>query len=268
VGVKDNHGNWVLLNGNQTAVLAFNYLIEARKKKGIAQENDMVVKTIVTTDMIDIIAASSNIKCYNVLTGFKWIAELIKEKEASENYVIGGEESYGLMIGNQLRDKDAVSAVALLCEMAAFEKNNGQSLFSKLISLYLQHGLFREHLISITKKGMDGQQQIAAMMEKYRKNPPAELGGVKVSSLLDYEKQEARDLSTGQICSIDLPKSNVLQFVLEDGSKVSARPSGTEPKIKFYFSVQGKLNQVADFDHAYAQLGQRIDAIIADLHLN
>jgi len=268
VGVKDNHGNWVLLNGNQTAVLAFNYLIEARKKKGIAQENDMVVKTIVTTDMIDIIAASSNIKCYNVLTGFKWIAELIKEKEASENYVIGGEESYGLMIGNQLRDKDAVSAVALLCEMAAFEKNNGQSLFSKLISLYLQHGLFREHLISITKKGMDGQQQIAAMMEKYRKNPPAELGGVKVSSLLDYEKQEARDLNTGQICSIDLPKSNVLQFVLEDGSKVSARPSGTEPKIKFYFSVQGKLNQVADFDDAYAQLGQRIDAIIADLHLN
>jgi len=268
VGVKDNHGNWVLLNGNQTAVLAFNYLIEARKKKGIAQENDMVVKTIVTTDMIDIIAASSNIKCYNVLTGFKWIAELIKEKEASENYVIGGEESYGLMIGNQLRDKDAVSAVALLCEMAAFEKNNGQSLFSKLIGLYLQHGLFREHLISITKKGMDGQQQIAAMMEKYRKNPPAELGGVKVSSLLDYEKQEARDLNTGQICSIDLPKSNVLQFVLEDGSKVSARPSGTEPKIKFYFSVQGKLNQVADFDDAYAQLGQRIDAIIADLHLN
>jgi phosphoglucomutase len=268
VGVKDNHGNWVLLNGNQTAVLAFNYLIEARKKKGIAQENDMVVKTIVTTDMIDIIAASSNIKCYNVLTGFKWIAELIKEKEASENYVIGGEESYGLMIGNQLRDKDAVSAVALLCEMAAFEKNNGQSLFSKLIALYVQHGLFREHLISITKKGMDGQQLIAAMMKKYRKNPPAELGGVKVTSLMDYEKQEAEDLSTGQICSIDLPKSNVLQFVLEDGSKISARPSGTEPKIKFYFSVQGKLNQVEDFDDAYALLGQRINAIIADLHLN
>jgi phosphoglucomutase len=268
VGVKDNHGKWVLLNGNQTAVLAFNYLIEARKKKGIAQDNDMVVKTIVTTDMIDIIAASSNIKCYNVLTGFKWIAELIKEKEASENYVIGGEESYGLMIGNQLRDKDAVSAVALLCEMAAFEKSNGQSLFSKLIGLYVQHGLFREHLISITKKGMDGQQQIAAMMEKYRKNPPAELGGVKVSSLMDYQKQEAKDLSTGQICSIDLPQSNVLQFVLEDGSKISARPSGTEPKIKFYFSVQGKLDQVADFDQAYAHLGQRIDAIIADLHLN
>lgn len=268
VGVKDNHGKWVLLNGNQTAVLAFNYLIEARKEKGIAQENDMVVKTIVTTDLIDIIAAHSNIKCYNVLTGFKWIAELIKEKESNENYVIGGEESYGLMIGSQLRDKDAVSAVALLCEMAAYEKNKGQSLFSKLIDLYSQHGLFREHLISITKKGMDGQQQIAEMMDRYRTNPPSVLGGVAVTSLLDYEKREARDLTNGQICSIELPKSNVLQFILADGSKVSARPSGTEPKIKFYFSVQGKLTDTADFDVAYEALGQKINHIIADLGLN
>ncbi len=268
VGVKDNHGKWVLLNGNQTAVLAFNYLIEARKEKGIAQENDMVVKTIVTTDLIDIIAAHSNIKCYNVLTGFKWIAELIKEKESNENYVIGGEESYGLMIGSQLRDKDAVSAVALLCEMAAYEKNKGQSLFSKLIDLYNQHGLFREHLISITKKGMDGQQQIAEMMERYRTNPPSVLGGVAVTSLLDYEKREARDLTNGQIYDIELPKSNVLQFILADGSKVSARPSGTEPKIKFYFSVQSKLSDPADFDVAYEALGQKINHIIADLGLN
>lgn len=268
VGVKDNHGKWVLLNGNQTAVLAFNYLIEARKEKGIAQENDMVVKTIVTTDLIDIIAAHSNIKCYNVLTGFKWIAELIKEKESNENYVIGGEESYGLMIGSQLRDKDAVSAVALLCEMAAYEKNKGQSLFSKLIDLYNQHGLFREHLISITKKGMDGQQQIAEMMERYRTNPPSVLGGVAVTSLLDYEKREARDLTNGQIYDIELPRSNVLQFILADGSKVSARPSGTEPKIKFYFSVQSKLSDPADFDVAYEALGQKINHIIADLGLN
>jgi phosphoglucomutase len=268
VGVKDNHGKWVLLNGNQTAVLAFNYLIEARKEKGIAQENDMVVKTIVTTDLIDIIAAHSNIKCYNVLTGFKWIAELIKEKESDENYVIGGEESYGLMIGSQLRDKDAVSAVALLCEMAAYEKSKGHSLFSKLIDLYSRHGLFREHLISITKKGMDGQQQIADMMERYRTNPPSVLGGVAVTSLLDYEKREARDLTNGQICIIELPKSNVLQFILADGSKISARPSGTEPKIKFYFSVQGKLADPADFDLAYDALGQKINHIIADLGLN
>jgi phosphoglucomutase len=267
VGVKDNHGNWVLLNGNQTAVLAFNYLIEARKKKGLSKPNDMVVKTIVTTDLIDIIAAGNDIKCYNVLTGFKWIAELIKEKEATENYVIGGEESYGLMIGNQLRDKDAVSAVALLCEMAAYEKDRGKSLFSKLIEIYHQHGIFREHLISITKKGRDGQQQIADMMEQYRNNPPKTLGGVEVTGLYDYEKKEARDLTNGQVCTIELPKSNVLQFILKDGSKVSARPSGTEPKIKFYFSVQGNLASIEEFDNTYAALGNKIESIIKDLAL-
>ncbi len=268
IGVKDHHGNWVLMNGNQTAVLAFNYLIEARKKKGIAKDNDMVVKTVVTTDMIDIIASRNNINCYSVLTGFKWIAELIKSKEANENYVIGGEESYGLMIGNQLRDKDAVSAVAILCEMAAYEKEAGKTLFSKLVELYLAYGLFREHLISITKKGRDGQAQIAAMMEKYRSAPPSILGGVKVVGLYDYDKKEAKDLNNGQVCSIDLPKSNVLQFVLEDGSKVSARPSGTEPKIKFYFSVQGKLEKAEEFDMAWKQAGDKIDAIIRDLGLN
>ncbi len=268
IGVKDHHGNWVLMNGNQTAVLAFNYLIEARKKKGIAKDNDMVVKTIVTTDMIDIIASRNNINCYSVLTGFKWIAELIKSKEANENYVIGGEESYGLMIGNQLRDKDAVSAVAILCEMAAYEKEAGNTLFSKLVELYQAYGLFREHLISITKKGRDGQAQIAAMMEQYRSAPPSLLGGVKVVGLYDYDKKEAKDLNNGQVCSIDLPKSNVLQFVLEDGSKVSARPSGTEPKIKFYFSVQGKLEKAEEFDMAWKQAGDKIDAIIRDLGLN
>ncbi len=267
IGVKDNHGNWVLLNGNQTAVLAFNYLIEARKTKGLAKENDMVVKTIVTTGMIDLIASKNNIKCYNVLTGFKWIAELIKEKEANENYIIGGEESYGLMIGDQLRDKDAISAVALLCEMAAYEKDAGKSLFTKLLELYVKYGLFREHLISITKKGRDGQEQIAAMIDKYRNDPPQTLAGVKVIGLYDYDKKEAKDLTNGQVCSIELPQSNVLQFILEDGSKVSARPSGTEPKIKFYFSVQGKLDSIALFDSAYANLGNKIEQIIADLGL-
>jgi phosphoglucomutase len=267
VGVKDNHGNWVLLNGNQTAVLAFNYLIEARKKKGLAMPNDMVAKTIVTTDLIDIIAASNDIKCYNVLTGFKWIAELVKEKESTENYIIGGEESYGLMIGDQLRDKDAISAVAIICEMAAYEKDAGKNLFAKLIDLYIQYGLFREHLISITKKGRDGQEQIAAMMDKFRNNPPTTLAGVAVARLYDYEKQEAKNLLDGQITIIDLPKSNVLQFILEDGSKISARPSGTEPKIKFYFSVQGKLDSASSFDHNYAELGEKIEIIIKELGL-
>lgn len=267
VGVKDHRGNWILLNGNQTAVLAFNYLIEARKQKGVATTKDMVVKTIVTTDMIDIIATKNHVKCYNVLTGFKWIAELIKAKEGSENYVIGGEESYGLMIGDQIRDKDAVSAVAILCEMAAFEKNNGRSLYSKLIDLYKEYGLFREHLISITKKGRDGQAQIAQMMEKFRTSPPSKLGGVKVVSIYDYDRSEAKDISNGQVCQIELPKSNVIQIILEDGSKISARPSGTEPKIKFYFSVRSLISSEKEFDSENEKLGMHIQEIIKDLSL-
>ncbi len=189
IGVKDTKGNWVLMNGNQTAVLAFNYMIESRREKGIAQPNDMVVKTIVTTNMIDVIAEKNGVNCYNVLTGFKWIAELIKEKEGKENYVVGGEESYGLMVGSQIRDKDAVSAVAILCEMAAYEKSKGRSLFSKLLDLYSQYGYYQEDLISITKKGMNGQQEIAEMMESFRSNPPKVLAGSKVVELLDYQKQ-------------------------------------------------------------------------------
>jgi phosphoglucomutase len=267
IGVKDHHGNWVLVNGNQTAVLACNYMIEARKAKGIAQPNDMVIKTIVTTNMIDDIAKANGVNCYNVLTGFKWIAELIKEKEANENYIVGGEESYGLMIGSQLRDKDAISAVALLCEMAAYEKDKGRSLYQKLIELYVQYGFYKEHLISITKKGMDGQQQIAAMMEGYRSNPPATINGVAVAEVLDYELRKGKNLQTGKEWEITLPKSNVLQFVLADGSKISARPSGTEPKIKFYFSIKTTLHNAADFDAVHAQLDEKIKAIIADMQL-
>jgi phosphoglucomutase len=267
IAVKDHKGGWVLVNGNQTAVLACNYMIEARKAKGIAQPNDMVIKTIVTTAMIDDIAKANNVACYNVLTGFKWIAELIKEKEGKENYIVGGEESYGLMIGSQIRDKDAISAVALLCEMAAYEKNKGRSLFDKLIDLYVQYGFYKEHLISITKKGMDGQQQIAAMMEGYRKSPPKIINGVAVSQLLDYELRKGKDLQTGKEWEIALPKSNVLQFVLADGSKISARPSGTEPKIKFYFSVNGKLDKAADFDAVHEQLNDKIKGIIEEMRL-
>jgi phosphoglucomutase len=267
IGIKDKHNNWVLMNGNQTAVLAFNYLIEARKAKGIAQSNDMVVKTIVTTDMIDEIARQANIRCYNVLTGFKWIAELIKEKEANENYVIGGEESYGMMIGSRVRDKDAVSAVAILCEMAAYEKNKGRTLFDKLIDLYVQNGFYKESLISITKKGMNGQKEIADMMEGYRKNPPKTIHGSEVVQLLDYELQIAKNLKTGESQPITLPKSNVLQFILADGSKISARPSGTEPKIKFYFSVHTNLKSVQEFEKVGNELDERIGGIIEDMKL-
>jgi phosphoglucomutase len=268
IGIKNDRGEWVLMNGNQTAVLAFNYMIEARKEKGIAQVNDMVVKTIVTTDMIDEIARRSAITCYNVLTGFKWIAELIKEKEKTENYVIGGEESYGLMIGDKLRDKDAVSAVAILCEMAAYEKNKGKSLYDKLIDLYLQFGYYKEALISITKKGMNGQKQIADMMAGYRDQPPVCINGSDVLELLDYQTGIGKNLKSGETWKINLPTSNVLQFILEDGSKISARPSGTEPKIKFYFSVNQKLASRASFDKTTDELQKRIDAIIADLKLN
>jgi phosphoglucomutase len=265
IAIKDKAGNWILMNGNQTAVLAFNYMIEARKAKGIAQSNDMVVKTIVTTDMIDVFAKANGIKSYNVLTGFKWIAELIREKEGSENYVIGGEESYGLMIGDKLRDKDAVSAVALLCEMAAYEKDKGKTLYDKLIELYVQYGFFKEHLISITKKGMNGQQEIAEMMQNYRSNPPRELGGSAVVELLDYELSRGKNLQTDTDWEIKLPKSNVLQFILADGSKISARPSGTEPKIKFYFSVNAPLNSAGEFEKVKSLLDRRIEAIQKDL---
>jgi phosphoglucomutase len=267
IGVKNDKGEWILMNGNQTAVLAFNYLIEARKEKGIAQTNDMVVKTIVTTDMIDEIARQSNIRCYNVLTGFKWIAELIREKEKTENYVIGGEESYGLMIGDKLRDKDAVSAVAILCEMASYEKNKGKTLFTKLIDLYMKFGFYKESLISITKKGMEGQKQISDMMTSFRNHPPAAINGSPVLLQLDYQIRQGRNSKTGETWTIDLPGSNVLQFILEDGSKISARPSGTEPKIKFYFSVHEKLASRADYDLADKLLQKRIDDIIADLKL-
>lgn len=267
IGVKNHKGEWVLMNGNQTAVLAFAYMMEARKTKGIARPNDMVITTIVTSEMINEVAKQNNVACYNVLTGFKWIAELIKEKEGKENYVIGGEESFGLMIGDKIRDKDAVSAVALMCEMAAYEKAKGRTLFDKMIELYMQYGFYYENLISITKKGMNGQKEIAAMMETYRNQPPVTIDDSKVISLLDYELQKGKNLLTGEEWKIHLPKSNVLQFITEDGSKISARPSGTEPKIKFYFSVHTVLQEKAAFDVTYAALQQKIERIIADMKL-
>lgn len=267
IGVKDSTGKWVLMNGNQTAVLAFNYLIEARKAKGIAAKNDMVITTIVTTPMIDGIAAANGVACYRVLTGFKWIADMIRNKEGKENYIIGGEESFGLMIGDKIRDKDGISAVALLCEMAAYEKEKGRSLYEKMIDLYVQYGFYKENLISITKKGMDGQAQIAAMMEGYRKNPLKSINGTDVVQLLDYELQKGTNPQTGEEWKIELPKSNVLQFILADGSSISARPSGTEPKIKFYFSVNTKLNNATEYDSENKKLDEKIKAIIADMKL-
>ncbi len=267
IGIRDNKGEWVLMNGNQTAVLAFNYLLEARREKGIAGPNDMIITTIVTTGMVDELAKGNNVACYRVLTGFKWIAEMIRLKEGRENYIIGGEESFGLMIGDKVRDKDAVSAVALLCEMAAYEKDKGKSLFDKLIELYIKYGFYKENLISITKKGMDGQQQIAAMMQEYRQNPPKEINGSAVVTVLDYDNGTATQVQTGESSPISLPQSNVLQFITADGSLISARPSGTEPKIKFYFSVKEELRSADQFDEVNKRLDEKIEKIIADMQL-
>ena len=268
VGVKNHKGECVLMNGNQTAVLAFAYMMEARRASGIAAPNDMVVTTIVTTEMINQVAKINEVNCYNVLTGFKWIAELVKEKEGKENYIIGGEESFGLMIGDQIRDKDAVSAVALLCEMAAYEKSKGKTLFDKMIELYIQYGFYYENLISITKKGMNGQQEIKDMMEGYRQSPPVTIDGEAVVTLLDYELQVGKNLQTGATWKLNLPKSNVLQFITAKGSKISARPSGTEPKIKFYFSVNTELKDRESFDSKYQMLREKINGIIKDMQLN
>src|SRR5665213_3480638 len=205
-----------------------------------------------------LLLSGNNVTCYNVLTGFKWIAAMIKEKEGKENYIVGGEESFGLMIGDQVRDKDAVSAVAMICEIAAVEKNNGQKLYNKLIELYVKYGFFKEDLISITKKGMNGSKEISDMMQGYRDNPPKEIAGSAVVELYDYEKQEKKNLKTNEVEKIELPKSNVLQFVTEGGSKISARPSGTEPKIKFYFSVNMPLKNISGYEVANEKLDKKI----------
>ncbi len=267
IGVRNNKGEWVLMNGNQTALLVFSYIIEARKQTGLATSQDMVIKTIVTTDMIDEVAKAKGITCYNVLTGFKWIAAMIREKEGKENYVVGGEESFGLMIGDKVRDKDAVSAVAIICEMAAVAKDQGKSLFNRLIDLYVQYGCYKEELISLTKKGMNGTKEIADMMKSYRDHPPKEIAGSPVAELYDYSLREKTDLKTGNKEKLDLPKSDVLQFITEDGSKISARPSGTEPKIKFYFSVHMPLKTASEFDETDKKLAERIQKIIAAMKL-
>src|SRR5699024_2550275 len=248
VGVKNNHGEWVLLNGNQTAVLLFNYLVGKRKELGLNQDNDFLCKTIVTTDMIDVFAKDKGITCVNVLTGFKWIAEKIRLEEGNLHFVCGGEESDGYMTGDHTRDKDAISSAALICEMAAVAKEDGKTLYEVLISLYETYGLYKERLLSITRKGRNGAAEIAEMMDNFRRNPPQKINGEKVVKIADYQSQEIQNIVDDSTESIDLPQSNVLQFFLSDGSKISARPSGTEPKIKFYFSVTTPLDNKEKFD--------------------
>jgi phosphoglucomutase len=265
IAVKNTDNEFILLNGNQTGCMLINYLLSAWEDKGKLTGNEYIVKTIVTSNLIDAIAKAKNVTCYNTLTGFKYIGELMTRFEGKQTFIGGGEESYGYLIGELVRDKDAVVSSAFIAEMTAYYKDKGSSLFEALIDTYVQYGFYKEKLISITKKGKTGAEEIKAMMETFRKNPPATLGGSKVVTLKDYEFQVETDLNTNTTKAIELPTSDVLQFITEDGSIISARPSGTEPKIKFYCSVNGKLASKEAYADTDKQLDAKIDAIMQDL---
>ncbi len=265
IAVKDNKGDFILLNGNQAACLLIHYVLTAWEKAGKLTGDQYVVKTVVTSYMIDKIAASKNVDCYNTLTGFKYIGEIMTQLEGKKTFIAGGEESYGYLVGEHARDKDAVVSCTMLAEMTAYYKDQNSSLYEALINLYLEYGYYKEKLIAITKKGKSGAEEIQAMMDGYRKNPPATLGGSKVLTIKDYKTSTAINTADGEKTKIDLPSSNVLQFFTEDGSIVSARPSGTEPKIKFYCSVNDKLSSKEDFDKISAQLDEKLTLILQDL---
>ena len=268
VAVRNKKNEFVLLNGNQTGVLLTHYILSQFKERNKYTGNEYIIKTIVTTDLLDKIAEKYNVKCYNVLTGFKFFAELIRKLEGKEKYIGGGEESYGFLPGDYVRDKDAVASCALAAEVAAYVKNKGQTLYEQLIDIYLEYGLYKEKLINIVRKGAEGANEIKAMMTEYRNKPPKSINNSIVIKINDYETLISINCLTGKKSGIDLIKSDVLQFFLEDGSKISVRPSGTEPKIKFYFSVNTKLETAAGFDETEKFLDQRIANIIKDMKLS
>lgn len=265
--VKNQHGEWVLLNGNQMASLILYYLLKVTDLKG----NEFVAKTIVTTDLIDKMCASKGVNCYNTLTGFKYIAQVIRELEGKEKFIGGGEESYGYLIGDAVRDKDAVASCAMIAELTAYAKDQGKSLFDFLAEMYKENNFYYEGLISLTKKGKAGAEEIKQMMINLRSNVPASVAGSKPVTVLDYEGLVSTDLLTGVQTPIAVGRgieaSNVIQLILADGSKVSARPSGTEPKIKFYVSVNAPLASAADFDQTFADLQEKVGVIQKDLGL-
>ncbi len=268
IGVKNDRDQFVLLNGNQTGSLLIYYLLEAWKRMNKYKGNEFICKTIVTTDLIIKIANAYNVNHYETLTGFKYIASLIKGLEGKEQFIAGGEESYGYLIGDAVRDKDAVASCLLISEMTAWAKNNGISLYDMMIDMYVKFGFYKENLISITKKGKEGAEEIASMMENYRNNPPKNLGGSEVVEMKDYKSGESKNLISGEKNKMDFESSNVLQFLTKDGSKISARPSGTEPKIKFYFSVNTQLDNKSNYADKELELNEKIKKISADLGLN
>jgi phosphoglucomutase len=261
IGIKDDANDFFLLNGNQAFALMMWFILKNLPDKN----NTYIAKTIVTTELVDDMAARFGVECYNTLTGFKYIAELMGELDGKKKFIAAGEESYGYMVGDFVRDKDAVSACAFFAAMAAAAKDEGSSLYQWLLQMYIESGFYKESLVNLVRTGADGEMQIKAMMEKFRNHPPMTLAGERVTRLLDYKKSEEKDLLTNEVKPIALPKSDVLQFYTENGSKISVRPSGTEPKIKFYMSVKGKLSGKNDYQKISLELDQKLIALGKDI---
>lgn len=267
IAVRDTSGKFVLLNGNETGALLTWYIVSQWSERGLFKGNEYIIKTIVTSELMKEIALHYGVKSYDVLTGFKYFAELIRELEGKEKYIGGGEESYGFLPGDYVRDKDGIGSCALIAEAAAWAEVRGKSLYELLIDIWIEHRLYRERLINIVRKGKEGADEIRDMMKAYRTNPPATIAGSRVVQINDYGKGLITDVTTGKSKPTGLVNSDVLQFFLEDGSKISVRPSGTEPKIKFYFSVSKKIKSRDAFEPAKAELETRIDQIISAMKL-
>ena len=267
VAVKRPDGEWMLLNGNQTMSVLLYYIIRQWQEKQLLTGNEYIVKTIVTSELPADIAVRAGVKYYDVLTGFKFIGAKIKELEGIETFIAGGEESYGYMIGDFVRDKDAVAACSMIAEIAAWAREQGKTFFDVLVDIYKEYGFYKEGLVSVFRKGKSGAEEIQQMMRNYRSNPPAEIDGEKVICIKDYQTHESKDLLTGKVTPIDLPTSNVLQFFTDKGNKITVRPSGTEPKIKFYFGVKGDLCCKDCFDKCNDALDGKIESIKKSMNL-
>lgn len=264
---KNDKGKWILINGNQTCLIFLYYIITNRKNMGMLKPTDYIVKTIVTTEVIRKVAEKNNIEMIDCYTGFKWIAREIRVADPGKKYIGGGEESYGFMAADFVRDKDAVSAMCLLAEICAYAKDQGKTLYDLLLDIYLEYGFSKEFTVNVVRPGKTGADEIKTMMENFRKNPPTDLGGSKVVVWKDYQTLEQRDIN-GNISKLDMPDtSNVLQWFCDDGTKVSVRPSGTEPKIKFYLEVKGTMKCAGCYERCDAEANEKINAIKKSLHL-
>jgi phosphoglucomutase len=266
ISIKNEKGEWILVNGNQTALLFIYYLVTRWKELGKIKGNEYVVKTIVTTEIIKQIADVNKIECFDCFTGFKWIAAVMRENEGKKVYIGGGEESYGFLPETFVRDKDAVSSCTLMAEIAAWAKDNGKTLFELLQDIYLEYGFGKEKGISVVRKGKSGAEEIAQIMTNFRNNPPKELAGSDIVVIKDYKTLKQTNVLTGEVSDLDMPAtSNVLQYFTADGTKISVRPSGTEPKIKFYIEVRGEMKSRADYNAADAAANVKIEAARASL---